>query len=150
MRVAAGPDTLPDGTRVAAGEVIFMSAYAMGRLPSLWAADGVDADDALRFDPLRFTPAAEAARHRFAFVPFGAGPRMCLGASFALTSAALMLATLARRFTFQLPEGGAAPPPERHADRLLPAAYDITLHFPRGVPLRVVPRRGGCAVRMAR
>ena len=87
----------------------------------------------LRFDPLRFTPQAEAARHRFAYVPFGAGPRACLGAGFALTSATLMLATLARRFRFTL-HG------ERARGQLLQVAYDITLHFPVGVPLRIEPK----------
>ena len=134
-RVAGADDVLPDGTRVAAGEAIFMSAYALGRLPATWG------DDVARFDPMRFSPAAEAARHRFAFTPFGAGPRMCLGAGFALTSATLVLATLAARFRVALPPGAAAA--RRGAadqDKLLRAAYDITLHFPDGVPLLITPR----------
>lgn len=131
-RVAAAADVLPGGHAIAPGEVVFMSAFAMGRLPSIWARDGDD-KDVLRFDPLRFTPQAEAARHRFAYVPFGAGPRACLGAGFALTSATLMLATLARRFRFTL-HG------ERARGQLLQVAYDITLHFPVGVPLRIEPK----------
>jgi cytochrome P450 len=153
-RVAASDDTLPGGAVVRAGEVVFMSAFTMGRLPSLWgqngATDATDAtradydaeDEVLRFDPMRFTAEAEAARHRFAYVPFGAGPRMCLGAGFALTSATLVLATLAARFRFALPPGGAAP--RTHAERLLPYAYDITLHFPGGVPLRITPKPAAC------
>jgi cytochrome P450 len=138
-RVAAAADVLPGGHVIAPGEVVFMSAYAMGRLPAIWAretgGDGAD-DDVLRFDPLRFTPAAEAARHRFAYVPFGAGPRACLGAGFALTSATLMLATLAQRFRFSL-HGERA---QARRGQLLQAEYDITLHFPGGVPLRVEPK----------
>ena len=139
-RVAGADDVLPDGTRVAAGQVIFMSAYALGRLPATWG------DDVARFEPMRFSPAAEAARHRFAYTPFGAGQRMCLGAGFALTSATLVLATLAARFRFALPPGDAAA--RRGApdtDKLLRTAYDITLHFPDGVPLLITPRAAPAA-----
>ena len=75
-RVAAEADVLPSGHRVPAGEVVFMSAYAMGRWDAIW-------EDPMRFDPMRFAPDREASRHRFAYTPFGAGPRMCMGANFA-------------------------------------------------------------------
>ena len=59
----------------------------MGRLDSLW-------DEPEKFDPDRFAPEREAERHRYAFVPFGAGPRMCLGYKFAQLSLKLVVATL--------------------------------------------------------
>lgn len=74
--------------------VLFMSPYALHRRPELWP-------DPMRFDPERFTPAAEAQRHRLAWLPFGAGPRVCIGAGFALLEAQLLLAQVAQRFDFE-------------------------------------------------
>lgn len=71
-----------------------MSSYALGRSPALWA-------DPLAFDPSRFSPENEAALHRFQFLPFGAGARMCLGASFAQMSVSLSVATLLQRLRFE-------------------------------------------------
>ena len=59
----------------------------MGRLDSLW-------DEPEKFAPDRFAPEREAERHRYAFVPFGAGPRMCLGYKFAQLCLKLVVATL--------------------------------------------------------
>ena len=105
--VAAGEDVLPSGYRVPAGEVVFLSSFAMGRLGRLW--DG----DPLASDLDRFAPEREARRHRFAFVPFGVGRRMCLGAGFAQASLALALATLCARFEFDVAaeRGGRRRPP---------------------------------------
>ena len=68
--------------------------------------------DPERFDPERFRPENEAARHRYAYLPFGAGPRVCLGNHFAYMEAQLALATMLRRYSFELlaedePEPGA-------------------------------------------
>jgi cytochrome P450 len=81
-------------------------------------------DEPDRFDPGRFAPDAPP-RDRFAFLPFGAGPRICIGASFALQEAVIVLATLLDRFRFSL--SGQRPDP-----RLI-----LTLRPHGGVWLRV-------------
>jgi cytochrome P450 len=55
-----------------------------------------------RFDPMRFTPEAKAARPKLAYFPFGAGPRVCTGEGFAWMEAVLIVATLAQRWRFEL------------------------------------------------
>ncbi|MEZ4298967.1 MAG: cytochrome P450 [Polyangiaceae bacterium] len=72
----------------------FISPYALHRRPHLFP-------DPERFDPDRFTPEAEAARPRFSWIPFGAGPRVCIGAGFATLEAQLILAQIAQRFDFE-------------------------------------------------
>lgn len=74
--------------------LIFMSPYALHRRPELWP-------DPLRFDPERYTPEAEAKRPRLAWLPFGAGPRVCIGAGFATLEAQLLLAQISQRFDFE-------------------------------------------------
>jgi len=63
------------------------------------------------FRPERFTPEAEASRPRQAYLPFGAGPRACIGRAFAMAEATLVLASLAQRFSFRYP--GSKPPRPR-------------------------------------
>ncbi|KAG2490073.1 hypothetical protein HYH03_011538 [Edaphochlamys debaryana] len=125
-REAAGDDVLPSGHAVAAGDVVFMSSYALGRSPTIWR-------EPLRFDPDRFSAEAEAQQHRFQWLPFGAGPRMCLGASFAQMSVALMAATLLQSFRFT---------PLQPDSHLIPVEYDITMNFKpsNGLRMRVEPR----------
>jgi len=65
------------------------------------------------FDPERFTPAEEAKLPRLAYAPFGAGPRTCIGKSFAMIEARLILAALAQRFRFTLAPGQRATPAAR-------------------------------------
>ncbi|CAI5996367.1 unnamed protein product [Closterium sp. NIES-64] len=86
-REVAHTDVLPGGYELPGGDVVFMSTYAMGRNPVYWP-------EPLSFRPERFTPEAEAVRPRFAWVPFGAGPRMCLGANFAVLAVTQVVATL--------------------------------------------------------
>ncbi|NDJ54082.1 MAG: cytochrome P450 [Chloroflexi bacterium] len=54
-----------------------------------------------RFDPERFTPQREKERHRYAYLPFGGGPRVCIGNQFAMMEAILVLATILQRYTIQ-------------------------------------------------
>lgn len=112
-REASAADTLASGHSIDAGDVVFMSSYALGRSPLLW-------DDPLTFDPDRFTPENEAGRPRFQWMPFGGGPRMCLGASFAKMSVTVMAASMLRDLRFRCPEG---------APQLIPVGYDITMNY---------------------
>jgi cytochrome P450 len=56
----------------------------------------------VRFDPERFTRERSATRPRFAYLPFGGGPRICIGAQLALTEVSLLVATMAQRYRLKL------------------------------------------------
>jgi cytochrome P450 len=93
-RRAVGDDVL-SGYHVPAGTDVFICPYLLHRRSDQW-----EQPDA--FMPERFAPAASAGRHRFAFLPFSAGPRFCLGAGFAMAEMSEHLVAVARRFRLQL------------------------------------------------
>jgi cytochrome P450 len=76
-----------DGYRVEAGTQVLVGIFAMHRDPSLW-------DHPLVFDPDRFGPENSRDRDRWQFLPFGGGPRSCIGDHFAMLEATLGLATI--------------------------------------------------------
>jgi cytochrome P450 len=78
------------GTPLEPGNIVFLSPYVTHRHPEFWL-------DPERFDPDRFLPERIAEQHRFAYFPFGGGPRICIGNTFALMEGQLVLATLAQR-----------------------------------------------------
>jgi cytochrome P450 len=82
-------DVAVDGYRLEAGTVAVVSFYAMHRDPKLW-------DDPLTFDPDRFLPQRSQGRSRWQYLPFGGGPRSCIGDHFAMLEATLALATIIR------------------------------------------------------
>jgi cytochrome P450 len=84
------------GHRIPKGSVLMVSPFAMHRRPDLW-------DDPQRFDPERFAGDAERNWPKFKYFPFGGGPRICIGNQFSLVEGPLILATLGRRFRFELP-----------------------------------------------
>jgi cytochrome P450 len=86
------------GHRIPAGSEVLIVPWLLHRKPSLW-------ENPDRFDPERFAPERAAARPRFAYVPFGAGPRICIGAAFAMAEAMLILATIAQRYRLRLKPG---------------------------------------------
>jgi cytochrome P450 len=87
----AAEETVIGGYRVPAGSPLIVSPYVTHHDPSLWP-------DPNRFDPERFLPERAASRPRGAYYPFGAGPRTCLGASFAMMEAQLITARMVQRF----------------------------------------------------
>jgi cytochrome P450 len=93
-RKALGEDGI-GGYRVPAGTVIAISPYVVHRRPDFWDQPEV-------FDPLRFTAERSARRHRFAYLPFGAGPRQCIGNTLALLEAQIILSMIASRFDLAL------------------------------------------------
>lgn len=78
--------------------VIFIVPWVTHRHPDFWT-------DPEGFDPDRFAPESRAQRHRHQYLPFIAGPRMCIGASFAQVEGQLVLAQVARRFRLPLMPG---------------------------------------------
>ena len=99
-RTARRADTLC-GREVRAGDTVMLPIYALHRNHLLW-------DNPHAFDPDRF--ADPKAIDRFAYLPFGDGPRICIGASFAIQEAVIVLATLVARFRFT-PVPGKVPKP---------------------------------------
>jgi cytochrome P450 len=92
-----------DGYRMPAGTTALMSQWVMHRDPRYY-------DEPDRFDPDRWTQQLEKRLPRFAYFPFGGGPRQCIGMGFALTEARLILATIARRFRMKLVSGQRVQP----------------------------------------
>jgi cytochrome P450 len=82
-------DIAVDGYHVEAGTMLVVGIYALHRDPALW-------DRPLVFDPERFSPQISKDRNRWQYLPFGAGPRSCIGDHFAMLEATLALATIVR------------------------------------------------------
>jgi cytochrome P450 len=85
------------GFKVTPRMQIMIAPWVLHRHRRLW-------DDPERFDPTRFTKESSEKRPRFAYLPFGGGPRVCIGATLAMTEATLILAVLAQRFRVRLKE----------------------------------------------
>lgn len=83
------------GQKIQAKALAFISVYALHRHPDLWPNPD-------KFDPDRFAPEKVKARSRWTYLPFGAGPRMCIGNNFALMEMQLVLALFVRHFDFTL------------------------------------------------
>ena len=98
VRVAQRDDVLPSGAAVPSGTKIYLSQWVMHRDARYFA-------DPDRFDPRRFAADAISARPRFAYFPFGAGRRLCIGEEFAWMQGVSILASAARRFRLTLAPG---------------------------------------------
>ena len=109
-------DIAVDGYRVTAGTMILIGVYGMHRDPALWP-------DPLTFDPQRFSPEPMSVRERWQYIPFGAGPRTCIGDHFAMLETTLALATILRMVEIEsvAPTFPLAVPFTRVADAPIPA-----------------------------
>jgi cytochrome P450 len=108
------------GYRLPAGSVVVISPWVTHRHPGHWP-------DPDRFDPDRFTPEGEAGRHRYAYLPFGGGPRACIGSHFAMLEAVVATAAVVGSYRLETPPGP------------VPLATGITLRPAAAVPCAVEP-----------
>ena len=100
-----------------------IAPYVLHRHRELWSRPDA-------FDPSRFLPENRGGIPRFSYLPFGIGPRTCIGSSFALQEAAIVLAVLTRRFEMRLLPGAEVWPLQR-----------VTLRPANGLPMQLVRRR---------
>ena len=91
------------GYDIPGGTIIAISPFAVHRHKDFW-------EDPEKFDPERFSPERSEGRHHFAYLPFGAGPRQCIGNNFALMEAGLIIAMIAQRYRLQLVPGQTIKP----------------------------------------
>jgi cytochrome P450 len=101
-RQALADDRL-GGFRLPRGWLAFVIPYVLHRLPAFWP-------NPEQFDPERFLPERSADRPKFVYIPFGAGPRQCIGNQFALIETQLSVATFAQSYRLHLPPGHRADP----------------------------------------
>jgi cytochrome P450 len=121
MSRQAVTDVRLDGHDLKAGASVLMPIYAIHRHAARW-------EDPHVFDPTRFSPEREAQIPRYQYMPFGAGPRICIGMSFAMLEATVMLATMLQQMRFEAVEGRDPIPVAR-----------VTLVPKNGMMLRVMP-----------
>ena len=115
-RTAQGEDVLCDRD-IQRKDTVMLPIYALHRHHAIW-------DNPDQFDPMRF--ASGHKPDRYAYLPFGDGPRICIGAQFAMIEATIILATLISRFSFERIEGRDPKP-----------VMVLTLRPEGGVPLKV-------------
>jgi cytochrome P450 len=111
------------GYTVRKGAWIFISPFIVQRDARLFA-------EPERFDPERFAPGRVERMVPYSYIPFGGGPRICIGNAFAVMEMVLLLATVLQRYTLQLDQG----PPELE--------MEIVLRPRGGLRVRALPRFG--------
>jgi cytochrome P450 len=98
VRVAVEPDRLPSGAEIPVGAKLYLCPWVVHR-DARWFSDPE------RFDPERFALEAVARRPEYAYFPFGAGVRLCIGKRLALMESTLAVARAAQRFDLALVPG---------------------------------------------
>lgn len=98
-RIALHDDEIA-GVRIPAGTMVIPYIYGTHRNPAIWP-------DADHFDPGRFSLEQKKTRHRFSFIPFGGGPRICIGNNMAVMQFLLLIVALVRKYDFSPAEDAA-------------------------------------------
>ncbi len=130
-REAIAPDEIA-GHPVEAGCTVVIAPYLLHRHRRLWERPDL-------FDPSRFLPGAREQIGRYAYLPFGGGPRICIGAAFALQEATLVLSAVMRDFRLALAPGAPVWPLQR-----------LTLRPRGGLPMMLTRQPSGRRARAAR
>jgi cytochrome P450 len=115
-------DDVIDGYRIRAGQMLAVTMYTIHRHPDFWKSPET-------FDPDRFSPQQSEGRHALAWMPFGAGQRMCLGRDFSYMEGTLILAMLIQRFQMSAP-----------ADFVAKPKFSMTLRPEKGVLVHLTTR----------
>ncbi|MGQ0633372.1 MAG: cytochrome P450 [Planctomycetaceae bacterium] len=126
LRIATAADTLPSGTRVEAGAKIYICPYTLHRNPRIFS-------DPLTFDPARFSRRLRQTIPRSAYIPFGDGPRACVGETVALLQARCIVEGILRRYQLS--------PAPGQTIRLSPG---VTLQPRQPIYLELTPREAAC------
>ena len=108
------------GWRVPANSDVVICPYTMHRNPEFW-------DDPERFDPERFHPSNTGNRSRYAYIPFGAGPRFCVGNSLGMMEAVFVIAMISRELTL-FTKPGAPVVPEPMMSLRVKGGLPMTVH----------------------
>ncbi len=114
-------ESVIDGYVVPAGAQVILAPWVTHRHPDHWEQPD-------RFDPDRFLPEREKERHRYAWYPFGGGPRACIGQHFSMLESVLALGALLRDFEFEA------------VDRGVRLGQGITLQVRSPMRVRLTPR----------
>jgi enediyne biosynthesis protein E7 len=124
MMRSALEETMVGDINIPKGGTVLVSPYTTHRHPKFWSRPD-------EFDPDRFAPERAVGRHRFAHFPFAGGRHFCLGQTFAMMEAQLILATVAQRWRV-IPAGQAS----------IQKASAITLRLDERIPAYLQPRPG--------
>ena len=111
-----------NGISIPANSLVIISPYTMHRHEQYWQQPDV-------FDPQRFDEKSIKLQHRFAYIPFGGGPALCIGKNFALTEAVILIARISQAFRF-----------ERTSEASLKMDALVTLRPVGGLPVRLISR----------
>ncbi len=112
------------GYHISAGSIVALSQYLTHRHASCW-------DDSEVFEPERFSEDGSAGRHRFAYFPFGGGPRQCIGKGIAMMNIPLALAAIAQQYQLRLVP-----------DHTVKFGIEVTLYPRGGLPMTLHSRQG--------
>jgi enediyne biosynthesis protein E7 len=121
-----------DGVDIAAGTCVFISPYLIQRHPRWWP-------DANEYRPERFLPDGHRPSDRYAYIPFGAGPRFCLGSNYAMEESLIIMTDLLRWFSFRSVDEAHSARPQLKFVLRAPDPFRVTVHSRQNSVERKMP-----------